>query len=567
MAKAPDIFSALETKLHLGEDQIKRLKNLYLVESLPLRLALEKLGVSNENEVLKILSAHLGLKLLERKDYPEHPLLMENISVPFLHKNFVLPISMKDNQVQVAVNDPFDLPLLSAVESRFPGRKVTFCLGRQSDISMAIDRMYGAREQEEDLEAGEGQGSTDTSLMEGDLETLKNRAREAPVVRRVDFLINRALDMRASDIHFEPFEGDLVVRTRVDGILHLLDTIPKNMQAAILSRLKLMSNLDIAERRLPQDGAIKWRFDDRAVDIRVSTAPTLYGESVVLRLLSKEHADHGLEYLGMSPEQLQVLEGLIVQANGMILVTGPTGSGKTSTLYGVLQKIKDESKKIITVEDPVEYKIDGINQIQVKPQINLTFATALRSLVRQDPDVLLIGEIRDQETVSIAIESALTGHLVLSTLHTKNAPGAITRMRDLGAESFLIADSLLAVLAQRLVRVLCPACKKPYQADAAEVAQLRATFPKLPEAITLHRPGDPGCKACGSTGYKGRQGIFEIMLVGEAVRSAIVAGKDAGTIAELAAPFGYRSMLEHGYRKVMEGTTTISEILRVTSLS
>jgi general secretion pathway protein E len=566
MASAPDIFSALETKLHLGEDQIKRLKSLYLVESLPLRVALEKIGVSNENEVLKTLSAHLGLKLLERKDYPEHPVTLENISLPFLHKNFVLPVSMRDNQVTVAVNDPFDLPLLSAVESRFPDRKVAFCLGRQSDISMAIDRMYGARE-EEDLEAAGNEGPSDSALLEGDLEQLKNRAKEAPVVRRVDFLINRSLDMRASDIHFEPFEGDLVVRSRVDGILHVLDTIPKNMQAAILSRLKLMSNLDIAERRLPQDGAIKWRFDDRQVDIRVSTAPTLYGESVVLRLLSKEHADRGLEHLGMSPEQLQVLEGLIVQANGMILVTGPTGSGKTSTLYGVLQKIKDESKKIITVEDPVEYKIDGINQIQVKPQINLTFATALRSLVRQDPDVLLIGEIRDQETVNIAIESALTGHLVLSTLHTKNAPGAITRMRDLGAESFLIADSLLAVLAQRLVRLLCPACKKPYQADAAELAQLRQSFPRLPDKVTLHRPGDPGCKACGSTGFKGRQGIFEILLVGEAVRSAVVAGKDAGTIADIATPLGYRTMLEHGYRKVLEGTTTISEILRVTSLS
>ena len=381
----------------------------------------------------------------------------------------------------------------------------------------------------------------------------------------MNVLISRALDMRASDIHFEPFERNFQVRTRVDGVLYDLDKPPKTMQAAIISRLKLMANLNIAERRLPQDGKIKLKFGNREVDIRVSCVPTIYGESVVLRLLAQESVDYSLNTLGMDPHHLTYIEDLIERPFGMILVTGPTGSGKTTTLYGVLRKLNSTTRKIITVEDPVEYQISGINQVQVKPQIDLTFANALRSLVRQDPDVLLIGEIRDKETADIAIESALTGHLVLSTLHTNDAPGAITRLRDIGIESFLMADSLLAILAQRLVRLLCPVCKEPHEAREVDRMRIREVLPEVPASLTLYH--NKGCDKCGYTGFRGRQAIFEILPVSEAIRSAIVAGKDAGTISQLAFAERYRPLVHHGFRKVVDGLTTLSEVLRVTSLS
>ncbi|MEM5789755.1 MAG: ATPase, T2SS/T4P/T4SS family, partial [Syntrophobacteraceae bacterium] len=402
-------------------------------------------------------------------------------------------------------------------------------------------------------------------VFEEDLEHLKGLAQEAPIVRLVNVLISRALDMRASDIHFEPFERTFQVRCRVDGVLFDLDQPQKNMQSAIVSRLKLMANLNIAERRLPQDGKIKIRFGNREVDIRVSTVPTIYGESVVLRLLSQEGVEYSLTNVGMEQKDLEFIEALIERPYGMILVTGPTGSGKTTTLYGVLKKLNSVTRKILTVEDPVEYQINGINQIQVKPQIDLTFANALRSLVRQDPDVLLIGEIRDKETADIAIESALTGHLVLSTLHTNDAPGAITRLRDIGIESFLMADSLLAVLAQRLIRVLCPFCKEGYEAREVDRLKMSEILGDLPPSLTLYH--NKGCDRCGYTGYRGRQGIFEVLPINDAVRSAIVAAKDAGSISQIARENGYRPLAHHGFRKVIEGTTTLSEVLRVTSLS
>jgi general secretion pathway protein E len=488
-------------------------------------------------------------------------MFLEGLSIRFLQKHSCLPLDMRDGHMVIAVNDPLDASLISILDKHYAQRKIELALGKRDDIDAVIERLYGSEDEDRELKAEGSSGE----VFEDDLEQLRDLAREAPIVRRVDFLINKALDMRASDVHFEPSEEGLVVRCRVDGILHVLDQAPAGMRAAIISRLKLMADLDIAERRLPQDGSIKWRSWGRVIDIRLSTAPTLYGESVVLRLLSRESAAFTLEGLGMSREQLNVMQGLITRANGMVLVTGPTGSGKTTTLYAVLQRIKDETKKIITVEDPVEYKIDGINQIQVKPQINLTFANALRSLVRQDPDVLLIGEIRDAETANIAIESALTGHLVLSTLHTKDAPGAVTRLRELGLESFLIADSMLAVIAQRLVRRLCAECRVPYEADFIETEHLSKVLAEIPENPILHRPRESGCEACSFTGFRGREGIFEILPMTEEIRSAIVAGSDAGSLGKLARSQGYVSMIHDGYRKVLDGKTTITEILRVTS--
>ncbi|MEJ5301349.1 MAG: ATPase, T2SS/T4P/T4SS family [Thermodesulforhabdaceae bacterium] len=560
-----DIAQIIGKKFGLSEETINTLSTYLFHFNMPLMDALERVGIRDEETVLSMLSDAYGLKVLKSSEYPERPVLFDGISVDFLRYHSVIPLSYDDSSVAIIMNDPWDLAPLEVLERYFADIPVRYYLGHRDEIRTAIDRLYGSEMTESgERKILEGTVGDSIELYEDDLERLRGMAQEAPVVRLVNVLITRALDMRASDIHFEPTEKAFKVRCRIDGVLYELDSPPKNMQPAIISRLKLMANMDIAERRLPQDGRIKLRFGYRDVDIRVSTAPTIYGESVVLRLLSQEAVEYDLERLGMAKEHLDVIYELIERPFGMILVTGPTGSGKTTTLYAVLRRLNKSTKKIITVEDPVEYQIDGINQIQVKPQINLTFANALRSLVRQDPDVLLIGEIRDHETADIAIESALTGHLVFSTLHTNDAPGAITRLRDLGIESFLIADSLLAVMAQRLVRVLCPYCKQPYKASREDIQALSKWTENLSEDITLWR--HVGCKECGFTGFRGREGIYELFPIKDEIRSAIVAGQEATQLAKLARKYGYHPLIFHGFQKVLDGVTTISEVLRVTSL-
>ena len=562
MEERISLLDVFQLEFNLDEEQRRRLQRSFFIERLPLAEAFEQIDITDENRILRVMAKHLDLPILVREDYPDKPVLLESVSMFFLRKHAVLPIQVESGRVRVVVNDPMHLPVLNAVSGYFAGMEMVLCLGQREEIRTAIDRLYGtaAREAEE-----QSVMAVDAGGFEDDLEHLRGLAQEAPIVRLVNVLISRALDMRASDIHFEPFERAFHVRCRVDGVLFDLDQPQKTMQSAIISRLKLMANLNIAERRLPQDGKIKIRFGSREVDIRVSTVPTIYGESVVLRLLAQESVEYDLANLGMDAKHLQYIQGLIERPYGMVLVTGPTGSGKTTTLYGVLKRLNTVTRKIITVEDPVEYQVNGINQVQVKPQIGLTFGNTLRSLVRQDPDVLLIGEIRDKETADIAIESALTGHLVLSTLHTNDAPGAITRLRDIGIESFLMADSILTVMAQRLIRVLCPHCKEEYEAREEDMVKIGEMLPDLPAAVSLHR--NKGCERCGYTGYKGRQGIFEILPVNEVVKSAIVAGKDAGTIARIASEFDYRPLAYNGFRKVVEGITSLSEVLRVTSLS
>ncbi|MGA2027209.1 MAG: ATPase, T2SS/T4P/T4SS family [Syntrophobacteraceae bacterium] len=564
MEEQISLLDAFQQEFNLPEEHKRLLQQSLFVKCLPLMDAFENIAVTDEGRILRVMAGNLGIAMLDREDYPEKPVLLEGVSMFFLRKHAVLPIQVESGRVRVVVNNPLDLPILNIVSSYFSGMELSLYLGQREEIRTAIDRLYGtaAREAEEQSRDGTAIGA---GGFEEDLEHLKGLAQEAPIVRLVNVLISRALDMRASDIHFEPFERSFHVRCRVDGVLFDLDQPQKAMQSAILSRLKLMANLNIAERRLPQDGKIKIRFGNREVDIRVSSVPTIYGESVVLRLLAQESVEYDLANLGMDRKDLDYVQNLIERPYGMILVTGPTGSGKTTTLYGVLKRLNTVTRKIITVEDPVEYQIDGINQVQVKPQIGLSFANALRSLVRQDPDVLLIGEIRDKETADIAIESALTGHLVLSTLHTNDAPGAITRLRDIGIESFLMADSLLSIMAQRLIRMLCPHCKTQYSAREEDRNRIGELLYDLPPSLTLYR--NKGCERCGHTGYRGRQAIFEVLPVNEAIRSAIVAGKDAGSIARTAFELGYRPLAHHGFRKVVEGVTCLSEVLRVTSLS
>jgi general secretion pathway protein E len=384
-----------------------------------------------------------------------------------------------------------------------------------------------------------------------DVEHLRDMASEAPVIRLVNNMIARAVEQRSSDIHLEPFEKEFRVRYRIDGVLYAMDAPPKELRAAVVSRLKLMARLNIAERRLPQDGRIKLKTLGKEIDLRVSTLPTLYGESLVMRLLDRSAGDfYELPNLGFPERMLARMEHYTSQPHGIFLVTGPTGSGKSTTLYSALKRINLPDKKIITIEDPVEYQMDGINQIHVNPQIGLTFATGLRHIVRQDPDVIMVGEIRDLETAEIAIRAALTGHLVFSTLHTNDAPSAITRLTDMGVENYLIASSLMAVLAQRLVRVICPECRAVDEGRSAALGR------------QVYRGA--GCAQCSGTGYRGRQGIFEMMEVHEEVRRLVVQNADATVLAAAARNNGMIALKEDGWDKVNRGVTTVEEVLRVT---
>jgi general secretion pathway protein E len=396
---------------------------------------------------------------------------------------------------------------------------------------------------------------------EENVDHLRDMASEGPVIRLVNLIITRAIELRASDIHFEPFEEQFRVRYRVDGVLHDVESPPKRLQAAIVSRVKIMAKLNIAERRLPQDGRIMLRVKGKEIDFRVSSIPTIYGESIVLRILDKSSIVLDIEKLGFPQDTMDGFKELIQKPHGIILVTGPTGSGKTTTLYCALQKINSPDKKIITVEDPVEYQLRGINQIQVKASIGLTFANSLRSIVRQDPDVILIGEIRDAETAEIAIHSALTGHLVLSTLHTNDAPSAITRLIDMGMEDYLLSSTIIGILAQRLVRVACPDCREPYFPNPMILKEMRLDGEDLSHSNIIEVRG---CESCSHTGYWGRMGIFEFLKVTDEIQKLILGKKDANIIKEAARKEGMRTLREDGWLKVKQGLTTVSEVLRVT---
>ncbi|HET9580759.1 MAG TPA: type II secretion system ATPase GspE, partial [Usitatibacter sp.] len=396
----------------------------------------------------------------------------------------------------------------------------------------------------------------------GDVEHLKDLASEAPVIRLVNLILTKALESRASDIHIEPYENRLVVRYRIDGVLHEVESPPRRLSAAVISRVKIMASLDIAERRLPQDGRIKLRIQGKEIDLRVSTVPTMHGESVVMRILDKGGVPLNFDALGFEGDSLKRFLHCLDQVHGILLVTGPTGSGKTTTLYTALDRLNKPDVKIITVEDPVEYQMPGINQIQVKPQIELTFANALRSIVRQDPDIIMVGEIRDVETVRIAMQSALTGHMVLSTVHTNDAPSTISRLLDMGAEDYLLTSTLNGVLAQRLVRTLCPRCREPHRAlpEVIEQMNLRRYVPE--GAITVYKP--VGCSECAGTGYWGRVCIIEMMVMSDNIRSLIMRHATAGEIRVEAIREGMETMFENGMRKSLAGITTIEEVLRVT---
>jgi general secretion pathway protein E len=519
--------------------------------------ALVALGAVQTEDVLRALARQQNLVYMSRDELPTPLPVVKNLSPKYLRQYAVCPVSMENGLLTVATADPLS-PVVADDLRQFTGLEVRLVVSTREAITEAIDRTYdGAATPLQRIV----QGMEDESGTGGeeDVNQLRDMAFEAPVVRLVNLLIENAIDAEASDVHVEPFEDTLRVRYRIDGILFDQEAPPRRLQAAVTSRIKLMAEMNIAERRLPQDGRIRVTLRGRRVDIRVSTMPTVHGESIVMRLLDRASVFLPLEKLGFAPQTLRHFEGLIKRPHGIVLVTGPTGSGKTTTLYGALDKINSPDLKIITVEDPVEYQLRGVNQIPVKPKIGLTFATGLRHIVRQDPDVILIGEIRDLETAEIAIQAALTGHLVFSTLHTNDAPGAITRLQDMGVEPYLVASVLEGVLAQRLLRRICQDCRVP---DTPNAADLEALGIEGAAGTKLWR--GRGCDECRGTGYRGRTGIYELFPITEEARSLVLRRAPNRDIRRQAIEDGMVTLRLDGWRKACEAVTTVEEILRVT---
>ena len=528
---------------------------------LSLRERLTRSGVLAEKQLLSAIEELFGVPFATKDDFPKEPLLIDHLPAQFMKESKFIPARLVDNELTVIMSNPLDFYTIDAIRlaTNFEIRPLA---GEEPEIMLTIDQFYGAGATPmekiiEDMESIPEYHGED----EENVDHLRDMASEGPVIRLVNLIITRAIELRASDIHFEPFEEQFRVRYRVDGVLHDVESPPKRLQAAIVSRVKIMAKLNIAERRLPQDGRIMLRVKGKEIDFRVSSIPTIYGESIVLRILDKSSIVLDIEKLGFPPDTMQGFAELIQKPHGIILVTGPTGSGKTTTLYCVLQKINSPDKKIITVEDPVEYQLRGINQIQVKASIGLTFANSLRSIVRQDPDVILIGEIRDAETAEIAIHSALTGHLVLSTLHTNDAPSAMTRLIDMGMEDYLLSSTIIGILAQRLVRVACPDCREPYSPNPMILKEMKLDGEDLSHSNIIDVRG---CESCSHTGYWGRMGIFEFLKVTDDVQKLILGKKDANIIKEAARKEGMRTLREDGWLKVKQGMTTVSEVLRVT---
>ncbi len=524
-----------------------------------------KLGIVKEEQVLAALCKQLNMPYFSLGTGMLKPAMdqgLENL-IPhdFAFKNAVLPLSRMLRSLTVALSDPLDILLIDSLR-KLTGSEINPVIATRSDILKAVEEFYGKSsmlkdvvDSSYDMDSTYAQRNEEVG-QELSLDKLIARAEEAPVVKLVDLIIRQAIGERASDIHIEPFKDRISLRYRIDGKLYEIPPPAKHLHLPLVSRVKILAKLDIAEKRLPQDGAILVRIDDRPIDIRVSMIPTIYGEKAVLRILDRGGVMLNLDYLGFDPTQLEQVRKAIFSPYGLVLITGPTGSGKSTSLYAILNEIKSPSKNIVSVEDPVEYKMDEINQVQVKPEIGLTFAAALRSFLRQDPDIMLVGEIRDLETSQICIRSALTGHLVLSTLHTNDAPSAVSRLMDIGIEPYMLAPSLLLIIAQRLVRKLCPDCKVAYEPTAA---QLKGASIKA-ELIY----GPKGCSKCNNAGYKGRTCIVEVLPITMEIQDLINQRASFQKIREVARASGMQTLYESGIKKVESGITSLEEILSTT---
>ena len=551
-----DIADYLQRSAKLRDSDLSKIKRMQ--EETPdvsFVSMLNRLGVVSDKDIADALSKLLELPIVARSEYPNEAVLNGAISYRFLKESSSIPLDLQEDKIVLAMVDPLDQHVVDAVRIA-TGKSVEVRIGTLSDIDNAINQISGLDSSKMDQIVDEVNVD---EISDDELDQLKDLASEAPVIRLVNLIIQRAAEQGASDIHIEPFEGDLKVRYRIDGVLQEVESPPRQFAAAVISRIKIMAKLNIAERRLPQDGRIRNRIQGRDYDMRISTVPTMHGESVVMRLLNQESVVLDFKALGFQKQDHEKFLECLRLPHGMILLTGPTGSGKTTTLYTALSLLNEPHRKIITVEDPVEYQLEGINQIQAKASIGLTFANALRSIVRQDPDVIMVGEMRDLETAEICVQSALTGHLVLSTLHTNDSSSSITRLMEMGVEDYLLTSTLNAVVAQRLVRVLCDQCKTKVEIPAKVKDQLGADVQNKHMYIS-----ESGCEACHYTGYNGRICILELLVITDELRKLILDHADATTLENAALQQGMKTMYQDGLNKVALGITSLDEILRVT---
>jgi general secretion pathway protein E len=554
-----DFLSSLIDRSLLSPEQAQRLSRGGLADGVSLVRRLQQSGYVDQLALASELSRHFGVRQIEETEWPPGEVLPDRISRRFIREHHVLPLSANDHSIVVAVSDPTDENVLGAIRIASE-RDVEVRLATDNQIMSRIEHLLEQKTNGHDRSAPAVNGS----ISDEDEAQLKDLALDAPVIDLVNRLFREASAARATDLHIEPARGKVLVRRRIDGLLQEAASLPPELGRAAVSRIKILTGLNIAERRLPQDGRARVKAGDREHDIRVATMPTIHGEAVAIRFLHATNQTPGIDTLGLAPRQLQILKKQAEHDNGMIVVTGPTGSGKTTTLAAVLDFLNDPQLKLITIEDPVEYQIAGVNQVQIRPDIGLTFAATLRSLLRFDPDIIMVGEMRDSETAKIGVNAALTGHLVLTTLHTNSAAGAITRLLDLGVQAFLIASTLRCVVAQRLVRRLCHTCREPHDVSEELIRQIPVEAARRHKGpAQMWRP--KGCEHCGGSGFLGRAAIFEILEIDEDVRRLIKPDISSDIIARQAIANGMVTMLGDGFAKCLEGVTTIEEIGRVTS--
>ena len=559
------LLQRLVRKGILSQEVLPRITEAHLATpNRPLHEVLIERGFAKEEDVLAALADEFGMELVDLTKIEVDPEVLRSVPLKIVHRHTLMPLSRQNGTLTVATGDPFNVNALDELQM-LTGLQVTPVLASPREIARFIKTHYGVGGETVSalVQEREDEGVELLEGLEADDSEAAKMAQEASVVKLVNEILIEAANERASDIHIEPEEGTLRIRYRIDGILQTqsLHAEISRFQSAIISRIKIMARLNIAEKRLPQDGRIKMRVQNREVDVRVSIIPMVHGEGIVMRLLDKGRMVFDLKGVGMQPDIYVRFKKLIEHPHGIVLVTGPTGSGKSTTLYSALNEIKDATTKIITVEDPVEYQQPGISQIQVHAKIGLTFGAAMRSILRHDPDVILIGEMRDTETAEIAIQASLTGHLVFSTLHTNDSPSAFTRLTDMGVEPFLVSSTVIGVMAQRLVRTICPDCKIQYDHDPLD---LPSDFPREPDGKVTVWKGT-GCRGCRQSGYRGRTGIHELMITGDTIRELCVQRANSNAIRNQALKEGMITLRQEGWRKVLQGKTTIDEVARVTA--
>ena len=563
MAPKKDFTEILIRQGILSPEQIAEAKKLAKASGAKLPDSILKLGYASGEEVMRAVAQEHGLDYIDLREVNIPPSVVELVPESVARENAILPMAEEDGALRVIVSDPYDLDTFEKLRFIL-NRKVEIALAPRESIQEAINRHYG--QMEDQIADSMLQEFTDTAIDFTETEQESESSDEvvdensAPIVRLVQLLISEAVQLRASDIHVEPFEDRVRIRYRIDGVLVERDSPPRRLLGALMSRIKILAKMDIAERRRPQDGRIKVTVGDKELDLRVSVLPTNHGQSTVMRLLDKDNIKVGVRQLGLSEEDFRHFKNLIRRPNGIILVTGPTGSGKTTTLYASLNELNRPDRKIITAEDPVEYYLPGINQVEVRHSIGLDFARIIRSMLRQAPNIILVGEMRDAETAQMGIQASLTGHLVFSTLHTNDAPGAITRMVDMGVPAYLVASSVIAVMAQRLVRVVCNKCKQPHMPGEAALEAAGIT-PEMAAGATFVK--GKGCSNCSKSGYRGRLGIYELMLMTSKIRDLSFQGASTQEIRKAAVGLGMTTLYDDGIKKVLRGITTLEEVARV----